>query len=234
LRGQRRAAHRTAPDRHLHQRAMPQPVDGIVVARRQSPRRAPSPSRTSRDGCGSHRGDPASLRQAARKCLACAPPASAAADRNRGLVAAARITVSLLRRTDARDGNSPNVGDRPDEVSDHPPSDGQSNAAADRRRAHPVAARQRHDCLFQGRRRDGSPQPDRSGRRDGVAATVGTIPADAQLLAQITTVFNVIVPDQRRDATVPETSVGPQLPRPLCNTSRKRGGPAAPSSTFRL
>ena len=32
-----------------------------------------------------------------------------------------------------------------------------------------------------------------------MAATVGTIPADAQLLAQITTMFNVIVPDQRRD-----------------------------------
>ena len=50
LRGQRRTGLRTAADRNLHQRIMPQPVevDGVLVAARNRRRPAPSPSRTSR------------------------------------------------------------------------------------------------------------------------------------------------------------------------------------------
>ena len=109
LRGQRRAGCRTAADRDLHQRIMPQPVevDGILVAAGNRRRPAPSPSRTSRAGCGSHRADPASHRQAARTRRACAPPAcSSSRPPSEDWLPPSKSTVSFLRRTDGRSKGS--------------------------------------------------------------------------------------------------------------------------------
>ena len=98
LRGQRRAALRTAPDRKLHQRIMPQPieVDPIFIAARNRRRHAPSPFRTSRAGYGSHRGDPASHPQAGGTPRACVPPPQQQKAGIGGLVAAIKINCEIL------------------------------------------------------------------------------------------------------------------------------------------